>query len=147
MDEEQVTTHDTRRIIRQAPQNDEDSRSISDERFLIQVKTNGGIWRDSVEFTMETFYPIDIEVAHWFTSTCPLSRFTFSLIIARAGSSKDDGQGSRVYINEGKLVVVNKDGTCITKETISSQHELATILFQYFGLSLDEGSLDFSWCL
>ena len=51
-------------------------------------------WRvgDCYEFTLDVMHPIDREVANWWTSTSPASRFTNNLIVARAGPS---GHGSR----------------------------------------------------
>jgi N-hydroxyarylamine O-acetyltransferase len=50
---------------------------------LLQAKLSGE-WRDLYVFTDEPQHPIDIEMANWFTSTHPRSRFQQNLIVTTA---------------------------------------------------------------
>ncbi len=44
---------------------------------------SGAGWRDVYRFTAEPLIPIGIEMANWFTSALPASRFQNSLILQR----------------------------------------------------------------
>src|SRR5438552_1743671 len=57
-EEEQPTPHEPRRIVRQ------------DGRLFHQVRLAGD-WTDVCEFTLDVMYPIDRELANWYTSTHP----------------------------------------------------------------------------
>jgi N-hydroxyarylamine O-acetyltransferase len=50
--------------------------------YILQVELNGA-WQNVYQFTTETAYPIDFEMANWYNSTHPKSRFRNSLMINR----------------------------------------------------------------
>ncbi len=52
----------------------------SDGAFTLQARL-GPAWQDVYRFTLEQQFPIDHEVANWFTSTHPSSRFRNNLLV------------------------------------------------------------------
>ncbi len=129
-DIEQPTPHETRRIV------EEDGRLY--HQFL-----RGGSWCDAYEFTLDAMHPIDRELANWWTSTCPASRFRRRLIVARAGP-----QATRLTIDDDKFTIRGADGVGDSR-TISSTAELLAILERHFGIALPDDTRfdipEFSW--
>ena len=116
-DVEQQTPHETRRIVE------------ADGRFFHQALL-GRAWTDAYEFTLEAMHPIDREVANWWTSTNPASRFKNRLIVARAGP---DGQ--RLTIDNCNFTMRGADGVGVSR-AIESPDELLSILERHFGIVL-----------
>ena len=52
------------------------------EMYILQVELNGA-WQNVYQFTTEAVYPIDFEMANWYNSAHPKSRFRNSLMISR----------------------------------------------------------------
>ncbi len=52
------------------------------EMYTLQVELNG-IWQNVYQFTTEPAYPIDYEMANWYNSAHPKSRFRNNLMISR----------------------------------------------------------------
>jgi N-hydroxyarylamine O-acetyltransferase len=52
------------------------------EMYILQVELNGG-WQNVYQFTTEPAYPIDYEMANWYNSAHPNSRFRNNLMINR----------------------------------------------------------------
>ena len=52
------------------------------EMYILQVELNGA-WQNVYQFTTETAYPSDFEMANWYNSTHLKSRFRNSLMINR----------------------------------------------------------------
>lgn len=52
------------------------------EMYLLQVELNGA-WQNVYQFTTEPAYPIDFEMANWYNSAHPQSRFRNNLMISR----------------------------------------------------------------
>jgi len=75
---EQVTPHEPARLF---PRDE-----LQKERLMVQVKI-AGEWRDLVEFDFSRQTLAELEMANWFTSMHPKSRFRNELFVARA----DDG--------------------------------------------------------
>src|SRR5260370_12185362 len=71
----QSTPHETFRIAR------------SGGGYMLQAQL-ANEWNDVYRFTLEPQHPIDYEVANWFTSRHPTSRFVQYLIIALAGYNR-----------------------------------------------------------
>jgi len=121
LDEPQATPHETRRIVRDGP------------RFFQQVLL-AGEWHDVYDFTQEEMPPIDRELANWWTSTHPESRFRQNLIAARA-----DSHGRRRSLLNREFTIRQADGT---KETtvLGSPDELLEVLRAHFGLEFPAGT-------
>mgnify|MGYP003575786632 CR=1 FL=1 len=121
VDVEQQTPHERRRIV------------AADGRFIHQALL-AGIWRDIYEFTLDVMHPIDREVANWWTSTNPASRFTTRLIVARAGS-----RGERLSIDNREFTIRSADGIGVS-HTITGAEELLAILERHFAIVLPPGT-------
>lgn len=63
-----------------------------------------GRWRDLYAFLPEPRYPVDFEVANWFTSTSPESRFVLTLTAQRSTPE------ARFVLRDLELTVSGRDG-------------------------------------
>ena len=120
-DLEQATPHDTRRIIR------------VDGRFFHQVKL-GPEWTDVCEFTGEEMPPIDRDLANWWTSTNPASKFRQNLMVARAGP---DGTRRAILNRE---FIVRRGAEILDRREIAAADELLQILAEHFDLHFPAGT-------
>jgi N-hydroxyarylamine O-acetyltransferase len=118
---EQVTPHDTRRIVR------------GDGRFFHQLKM-GAEWADVCEFTGEEMPPIDRELANWWTSTNPESKFRQNLMVARAGPA-----GTRRAILNREYTE-RRGADILERREIATPEELLEILARAFGLHFPAGT-------
>jgi len=116
----QETPHDTRRV-----QRDRDTG-----HWFHQIHLPDG-WRDVCEFTGEEMPMIDRQVAHWWTSTSPESKFRQSIMGAIA-----QPDGSRRILSTRQFTIRNH-GQEIEKIHIQSSGQLLTILSEQFGLDFD----------
>jgi len=118
---EQMTPHETRRIVRE------------DGRFFHQVRL-GDEWSDVCEFTGEEMPPIDRELANWWTSTNPNSKFRQNLMVARAG--KD---GTRFTLNNREFRH-RRGAEIIEERTLATAGELRELLAERFSLHFPAGT-------
>jgi len=116
----QPTPHETFRIVRSADVYSLQAR-VADE------------WSDVYRFTLERQHPIDYEVANWFTSRHPASRFMQNLIVSRAGVD-----GERVALFNRELVV--RRGPSVEKRGVETPDELLGVLASRFGLHFPTGT-------
>ncbi len=58
-------------------------RFVRTEVFVTLQAKFDSVWQDIYRFTLEPQFPIDFEVANWFTSTNPNSRFRQNLMMQR----------------------------------------------------------------
>jgi N-hydroxyarylamine O-acetyltransferase len=116
----QPTPHEPRRIVREA------------DLWLHQVRL-GLEWHDVCEFTLEPMPPIDRELANWYTSTHPESRFRQRLIVARALPD-----GERLTLVNRELTRRNRHGQAVTRQ-LKSHGELTDVLATEFGLEFAAG--------
>jgi N-hydroxyarylamine O-acetyltransferase len=103
----------------------------SAEGRLVQAEV-AGEWRDLYTFTEEPVPPVDFEVANWFTSTHPESRFRNNLIVSCA-------------TREARYVLYNRELTIYghrekDTRTIDDPEELLRILSSRFGLTFPAGT-------
>lgn len=103
----------------------------SGEGRLVQARI-AGEWRDLYVFTDERVLPIDVEVANWYTSTHPESRFRQNLIVSSA-------------TRQLRHVLFNRELTTYLsagKETrrVDDPDDLLDVLSSYFGLSFPAGT-------
>lgn len=118
---EQLTPHEQRRLLRE------------DGRFFHQAKLEDG-WADVYEFTLEVMHPIDCELANWWTSTSPTSKFRQSLTVALAGSA-----GTRRTIRNRDFTI-RRGPEIIERRELVSPAELVEVLAQHFGLIFPAGT-------
>ena len=118
---EQATPHEARRIVREGP------------RFFHQVKL-GADWADVCEFTLEEMPLIDRELANWWTSTNPESKFRQNLMASRAGA-----RGTRFSILNRELTI-RRGAEILERSEIASPDELLAVLAQHFDLRFPAGT-------
>jgi len=120
-DGEQTTAHEPRRIVRE------------DGRFFHQVRL-GAEWLDVCEFTGEAMPPIDRELANWWTSTNPNSKFRQNLMVARAGLD-----GTRRTINNREFIH-RRGPEILTQRELTTPEELLETLAHEFALHFPPGT-------
>jgi len=120
-DIEQATPHEPRRFVR------------AGGRLFHQVKVNGE-WTDVCEFTGEEMPLIDRELANWWTSTNPESRFRQRLTAARAGL---DGTRRSILNRE---FTVRRGAQIIEQRELTTANELLEVLAEHFGLHFPAGT-------
>lgn len=116
-DEPQPTPHETRRIVK--------SGSLYYHQALLQ-----GEWQDLYEMTLEEMPLIDREVANWFTSTHPGSRFRNLLMVSRAAPD-----GVRLTMLNDEFSIRDANGVA-KKHLIGSKQEMLDLLAEHFGVNL-----------
>lgn len=114
-DELQPTSHEPRRIIRR-------------DGFLVHQIRIGEEWADLYQFSLQPMLAIDYEVANWYTSTFPQSRFMLNLIAAITA----DGQ-RRTLLNR-ELTTRWTDGR-VEKRELKNRTDLLAALNEHFYLS------------
>ena len=123
-EQEQATPHEPRRIVRQ------------DGRWFHQALLAGG-WVDVCEFTGEHMPPIDRELANWWTSTNPGSKFRQNIM---ASIARHDG--TRVSLQNTILTHRKGDGSgeVLRSEVVSEPDRLREVLAAEFGIVMPEGT-------
>ncbi|MBA2115183.1 arylamine N-acetyltransferase family protein [Bremerella alba] len=117
LDSEQKTPHETRRIVR-------------DDDLYFHQALLAGTWEDVCQMTLEPMPPIDREVANWYTSTHPQSRFKNLLMVAKAAP-----EGVRLTMLNDVFSVRDASGTA-TKTPIRTQEEMLDLLAEHFKMEL-----------
>lgn len=118
---EQPTPHEPRRIVRE------------EGRFFRQAKL-GGEWSDVCEFTGEAMPLIDRELANWWTSTNPGSKFRQNLTVACAGP-----EGTRRTIMNREFAI-RCGARIIERRELVTPADLLEVLAQHFGLCFPAGT-------
>jgi N-hydroxyarylamine O-acetyltransferase len=113
---EQVTSHGTYRLVRDG------------EVYETQMRLSDR-WAPMYRFTLEPQTRADFEMANWFTSTHPRTRFTRNLVAARAV-----GQ-TRVNLLNASLTIRNADGS-LAQRTLANAQDLQRVLEGTMGLEL-----------
>src|SRR5262249_6747986 len=86
----------------------------------------GGEWRDLYYFTREPQFGVDFEVANWFTSTHPSSKFVQTLTAQKLEP------GRRWRLRDRDLILIERGVE--TRSLVGSADELLEILRRTFGL-------------
>ncbi|MBE2214290.1 MAG: arylamine N-acetyltransferase [Opitutaceae bacterium] len=105
---EQRTRHEPRRLVPHG-------------RNLLQQIQIANTWTDVYVLHLDEAFPIDFEVANWFTSMHPASRFRQNVMAARA-----EGELRYALLNRD-LTARHRDGTA-EKRQIASHNELLEVL-------------------
>lgn len=120
-DRELPTPHEPRRLVRDG------------ERLFHQLWT-GTEWADCCEFTLTEMFPIDCEVANWWTSASPASHFKARVVVGRAGRD-----GTRKAIRGGEFTH-RRGAEILASEAITSAPQLLALLATHFDLSFPAGT-------
>ncbi|HVX63670.1 MAG TPA: arylamine N-acetyltransferase [Pirellulales bacterium] len=91
-----------------------------------------GQWTDLYAFTLEPQYPIDYEVASYFTSTHPRSIFLKMLLVQRPGAEV------RYVLRDRELSITRGDETA--SQPIETDDKLLAVLAETFGLQFPPGT-------
>ena len=113
---EQLTSHGTYRLMRDG------------EGFKMQLRLSDR-WATMYRFNLEPKTRADFEMANWFTSTHPRTRFTQNLVAARIV-----GQ-SRITLLNTSLIIRHLDGSQ-EQRTLADAHDLQRVLESMMGLDL-----------
>ncbi len=119
--DEQPTPHEPRRILREGA------------RFFHQAKLEDG-WSDVYEFTHDVMHPIDCELANWWTSTSPASKFRQNLTVALAGPA-----GIRRSIRNRDFTI-RRGPEILARRELMTPAELLEVLAQHFALNFPAGT-------
>ena len=101
--------------------------SLSDDVYELAMQIPGR-WMPMYRFTLRAQSRMDFEMANWFTSTHPRSRFTQNLIAARVVGE------TRVSLENRDLTVRHADGRVLEQRLIADAADLGTVLDEVFGL-------------
>ena len=58
-------------------------RVITENKLRVLQLRHGDVWEDQYAFALEPVYPVDFEMANWYTSTYPQSPFVRTLTVQR----------------------------------------------------------------
>jgi N-hydroxyarylamine O-acetyltransferase len=111
----------------------EPRRLFRDGRHLVHQIGFGGAWHDVYRFTLDEALPIDFEVANWFTSAHPNSRFRNNLIVSRVDGAR------RLAVFNAEFIVRHADGSA-QKTPVGSPDDLLALLREEFGLEFPPGT-------
>ena len=117
-DEEQATPHEPFRL---AAERDE---------YVMQAKIRGA-WQALYRFDLQAQLPSDYEIANWYVSTHPESRFVNGLMVARPAP------GCRYTLLNNEFTVHQLDGAT-EKRMLASAAELRVVLEKDFQLTLPD---------
>jgi N-hydroxyarylamine O-acetyltransferase len=98
---------------------------------LLDVKRNGA-FLPLYAFTLEEQFAVDYELANYFASTHPASRFVQMLVVARPGD------GCRYSLSNREFGV--RRGDDVERRTLQDDPRLFAALERYFGLRVDPQS-------
>ena len=94
---------------------------------VMQSLANGD-WRDLYAFTLEPQLPVDFDVANWYTSTHPQSRFVQIVTAQRLSPDK------RITLRD--LDLIEDDGRTTSTRHLGGREERRRILVEIFGIEL-----------
>lgn len=113
----QETPHTTYRI------------SIKDGNYTLE-SVQDKIWKNLYEFDFQKQFPVDFQMANWYTSTYPKSHFRHQLSIARTDKEK------RFGLRNNQLSIHYKTGKT-ERKILNSVSEIIQVLTEVFELNLD----------
>ncbi|MBI3407336.1 MAG: arylamine N-acetyltransferase [Planctomycetes bacterium] len=107
-------------------------RLLSDGPATVLQSRRAGEWHDLYAFTEEPQHPVDFEVANYYTSTYPASRFVVTLIAQRATPK------ARFVLRNREFTIMEGDQT--TTRELASNEELLAVLADPIGLDFPPGT-------
>jgi N-hydroxyarylamine O-acetyltransferase len=99
-----------------------------DPHFVLQALLAVKGWQDLYLFTLEPALPIDYEIANWFTSTSPKSRFYPDFLAERLTPE------SRLSVLNAKVTKRHKDGET-DQRILADAEEFAAVLEEELGIT------------
>lgn len=99
--------------------------------YTVQVSEAGG-WRDLYCFTLEPQFPVDHEVANWFTATHPSSLFRNNLLMERLTPSM------RISLFNRKVTRRDTDGR-VSESHLTDVAAFRQLLIEEFGIEPPSG--------
>jgi len=105
-------------------------RAVDDAGVWVMQSSNDADWEDLYAFTLEPQLPVDYEIANYYTSTHPASRFVRTLTAQRLTPEARYTLRGREYIEER--------GATVTRRTLSDDDEVRALLAGTFGLSVPQ---------
>jgi len=109
-------------------------RLVREDGRLFHQLWTGTAWTDCCEFTFDEMWPIDCEVANWWTSTSPASHFRTGVTVGRAGRD-----GTRKAIREGEFTH-RRGAEILARTPVTSTPQLLAILAEHFDLHFPAGT-------
>ena len=103
-------------------------RILDEEGVWTLQSLRGGKWTSLYAFSLEPQLPIDYEVANYYVSTHPESRFVKTLTVQRVAP-----EARRLLVNREYIV---DDGKTTDRRTIASDEEILRLINEVFGLHL-----------
>jgi N-hydroxyarylamine O-acetyltransferase len=100
-------------------------------QWLLQ-SLRDGYWQDLYAFTGESQHAVDYELANFYTSTHPDSRFTQTLTAQRLAPDVRRILRNRTYIEDR--------GTSVVERTLANDDEVLSVLANVFGLRFPAGT-------
>jgi N-hydroxyarylamine O-acetyltransferase len=119
IDVEQATPHEPFRL-----------RETNDGSVVQEVKF-GDSWAPLYQFDRAEYWQADYEMANWYLSTHPASRFVTGLLAARAESDR------RYALRDDRFTIHYRDGRT-ERRLLSSAADMKTVLDQDFRITLPE---------
>jgi len=107
-------------------------RVVEDDGVLVLQSATADSWDDLYAFTLDRQYPADYELANYYTSTHPDSRFVQNLTAQRLTPDMRRILRNRDYSEE-------RDGATILR-TLASDDEVLDVLAESFGLEFPRGT-------
>ncbi|MBI2512338.1 MAG: arylamine N-acetyltransferase [Opitutae bacterium] len=120
-DREHATPHEPRRLVAEG------------DRLFHQMKV-GDEWTDLCEFTLDEMHPIDCEVANWWTSANPASKFKQDVAV---GLALRDGTRKAI---RGGTFTHRRGGGILHQRTIENGAALLACLEEHFQLRFPPGT-------
>jgi N-hydroxyarylamine O-acetyltransferase len=90
-------------------------------------------WKPVYSFDLQPQQYVDYQMANWFVSTCPASRFVQSLMVARPAGTR------RQTLADAELACRELDGT-VERRRLASVGELRLALASTFGIDVPAGA-------
>lgn len=118
--EAQTTPHEDWRLVDEAAQR------------IVQAKI-AGEWRTLYRYDFAETLQIDFDVANWYVSTHPSSRFVTGLVAARAVPGKR-------YALQNNHLAIHRTAQQSDKKTLSSAAELIDVLGDLFALDVPDAA-------
>jgi N-hydroxyarylamine O-acetyltransferase len=107
-------------------------RVVDDSSRFVMQSLRCGSWIDMYAFTLEPQEQVDYELANYFTSTHPQSRFVQTLTAQR--NSPD----ARLVLRNRELTVDKGDD--VSTRVLADQTEIVAVLAESFGLTFPPGT-------
>lgn len=101
------------------------------DHWLLQSR-RGDVWHDLYVFTLEAQQRVDYEMANYYTSTHPNSRFVQTL------TAQLPGPETRTILRNRELIVDR--GTALTTRIVQDDEDLLHVLADRFGLTFPPGT-------